>query len=376
MPVLTENILPLVSRCTLHHGALLSAPARRRGDVPAPLTRDGRLVAARPVHVPGPDARLVQRPVRRHEQLPEPERDARLLHHDVLRRPPALDGPRGAPERRADRRRGAERVLGLAGPPNGETYRVDSPQLKANLARVFLRQTFDLGGAREGTGGRRNQLQGPIPSHRLVVTAGKVSGTDIFATTRYARSPQQFNNWSLWANGAWDYPADTRGYTWGVAVEWIHGPWAARIGGVHGTERSERARVRPRRRRTRTATSSSSRTGIPSAPGPGTVRVLAFLEPRPDGRLPRRAGRIAHVARRDGDPRPGPREVRVRPQRRAGDRAARGRFPTRRAGTTGRPRRGPSRRVERTFTLGVSLDGGALGDGRTTRSASPSPGTT
>ena len=126
---------------------------------------------------------------------------------------------------------GLSRVLGLAGPPNGETYRVDSPQLKANLGRLFLRQTFDLGGAREGQEDDENRLQGPLPSHRIVVTAGKVSGTDIFDDNAYAHDPrEQFNNWSLWANAAWDYPADTRGYTWGVAIEWIHGPWAARLG--------------------------------------------------------------------------------------------------------------------------------------------------
>ncbi len=126
---------------------------------------------------------------------------------------------------------GLSHVLGLAGPPNGETYRVDSPDLKANLARVFLRQTFDLGGAREGQEDDQNRLRGPVPAQRIVVTLGKVSGTDVFDDNSYAHDPRtQFNNWSLWANAAWDYPADTRGYTWGVAVEWISGPWAARLG--------------------------------------------------------------------------------------------------------------------------------------------------
>ncbi len=126
---------------------------------------------------------------------------------------------------------GLSRVLGLAGPPNGETYRVDSTELKANLARLFLRQTFDLGGPREAQEDDENRIQGPVPSRRLVVTVGKVSGTDLFDDNAYAHDPRtQFNNWSLWANAAWDYPADTRGYTWGIAVEWISGPWAARLG--------------------------------------------------------------------------------------------------------------------------------------------------
>ena len=63
------------------------------------------------------------------------------------------------------------------------------------------------------------------------MTVGKVSGTDLLDDNAYAHDPRtQFNNWSLWVNAAWDYPADTRGYTWGLAVEWVHGPWAARIG--------------------------------------------------------------------------------------------------------------------------------------------------
>ena len=86
-----------------------------------------------------------------------------------LRGSPLVDRRRGLRERRAHRGdRGSSRVLGLAGPPNGETYRVDSPDLKANLARVFLRQTFDLGGAREAQEDDENRLQvtGPVPPPR------------------------------------------------------------------------------------------------------------------------------------------------------------------------------------------------------------------
>jgi high affinity Mn2+ porin len=126
---------------------------------------------------------------------------------------------------------GLSRVLGLAAPSNGETYRVDSTQLKANLARLFVRQTFALGGAGEAQEDDQNQIQGPRRARRLVVTAGKISGTDVFDANTYAHEPRtQFNNWSLWANGAWDYPADTRGYTWGVSVELYRDAWAVRLG--------------------------------------------------------------------------------------------------------------------------------------------------
>jgi high affinity Mn2+ porin len=126
---------------------------------------------------------------------------------------------------------GVSRVLGLAAPPNGETYRVDSTQLKANLARFFLRQTFALGGDTEAQDDEENQIQGRRAARRIVVTAGKISGTDVFDGNAYAHDARtQFNNWSLWANAAWDYPADTRGYAWGIALELYRDAWAVRLG--------------------------------------------------------------------------------------------------------------------------------------------------
>lgn len=126
---------------------------------------------------------------------------------------------------------GLSRVLGLAAPPNGETYRVDSTSLKLNLARLFLRQTFGMGGEREAQEDGENQLQGRRTSRQFVVTVGKISGTDVFDANTYAHEPRtQFNNWSLWANAAWDYPADTRGYTWGIALELYRDAWVVRVG--------------------------------------------------------------------------------------------------------------------------------------------------
>src|SRR5664279_5912244 len=126
---------------------------------------------------------------------------------------------------------GLSRVLGLAAPPNGETYRIDSADLKANLARLFLRQTFALDGEGEAQDDGENQLQGRRAARRIVVTVGKISVTDVFDGNAYSHDPRtQFNNWSLWANAAWDYPADTRGYTWGVALELYRDAWAVRLG--------------------------------------------------------------------------------------------------------------------------------------------------
>lgn len=126
---------------------------------------------------------------------------------------------------------GVSRVLGIASPPNGETYRVDSTRLKISLARAFVRQTFGLGGEARTVESDENRIAGTEPSRRIVVTAGKFSATDVFDQNAYAHDPRtQFNSWSLWANAAWDYPADTRGYTWGVAIEAYQDAWAVRLG--------------------------------------------------------------------------------------------------------------------------------------------------
>ena len=126
---------------------------------------------------------------------------------------------------------GVSQVRGLAGPPNGETYRVDSTRLKISLARAFMRQTFDFGGEARSVESDQNQIAGRKTSRRIAITAGKFSATDVFDANVYAHDARtQFNNWSLWANAAWDYPADTRGYTWGIAIEACRDAWAARLG--------------------------------------------------------------------------------------------------------------------------------------------------
>src|SRR5208283_5725912 len=48
---------------------------------------------------------------------------------------------------------------------------------------------------------------------------GRFTVTDFFDTNKYSNDPRtQFMGWGVMYNGAWDYAADTRGYTWG----WVH----------------------------------------------------------------------------------------------------------------------------------------------------------
>jgi hypothetical protein len=122
-------------------------------------------------------------------------------------------------------------VTGLGGFTNGEIQKVVGPQLKVYPARLFLRQTWGLGGGSGAVESDMNQLAGNLYQRRLVLTAGKLAVTDLFATNPYAGDPRtQFLNWSFLTYGAYDFAADARGYSWGLALEYFHDDWAIRAG--------------------------------------------------------------------------------------------------------------------------------------------------
>jgi high affinity Mn2+ porin len=123
------------------------------------------------------------------------------------------------------------RLLGLGGLTNGENQKSSGPNPVPYLARVFLRQTWDLGGTTDAVESAPNQLAGSVASRRVVLTAGKLSVIDVFDRNDVAADPRtRFLNWALLTYGAYDYAADARGYTWGAALEWIHDDWALRGG--------------------------------------------------------------------------------------------------------------------------------------------------
>ncbi len=120
---------------------------------------------------------------------------------------------------------------GLAAYTNGEVIRNPAAGESPYLARAFLRATLPLGEERERVDGDFFQTPGSKPTRRLVATAGVLATTDLFETNRYASSTRtQFLNWSFISDLAYDFAADTRGYTRGVALEWIDERFAVRAG--------------------------------------------------------------------------------------------------------------------------------------------------
>ena len=127
--------------------------------------------------------------------------------------------------------RGFSHVDGLADAPNGELPRVATATPKPYLARLFLTHDFGFGDDKEHVESDENQLAGERPMVRYTITAGRFSDSDFFDDNNYSHDPRmQFQAWGLMYNGAWDYPADTRGYTWGIVNEFHTRNWSLRYG--------------------------------------------------------------------------------------------------------------------------------------------------
>ncbi len=123
-------------------------------------------------------------------------------------------------------------AVGIAGFPNGETFRIGSAKPALYLARFYIEQIFSLSDeATEEVPSEANQIKNRLPTARVVLTVGKFSIADMFDNNAFAHDARiHYMNCSLMSMGAWDYPANTRGYTWGVATEFIQ-PYAIRVAG-------------------------------------------------------------------------------------------------------------------------------------------------
>jgi high affinity Mn2+ porin len=120
-------------------------------------------------------------------------------------------------------------LTGLGGFTNGEATKANGAQAKFYSARAFLRQTINQEGDKVVLENEANQITQTVSSNRVVVTAGQFSTLDIFDDSRYAKDPRvQFMNWGNMTYLAYDYAADARGYSTGLAGEWYLSNWAFR----------------------------------------------------------------------------------------------------------------------------------------------------
>jgi len=171
---------------------------------------------------------------------------------------------------------GLSKTLGIAGFPNGETFRVGGAEPKIYIARLYFTQNFEWGNDKEYINDDVNQLAGWKSKRYLKVTVGKFGMADFFDGNEFSHDARsQFMNWSLMDNAAWDYPANTRGYVLGGIAELGQPTWALRFGFTMTTTTANGAIWDQRVSRANTQTLEYEKRYALGGQK-GTLRLLAF----------------------------------------------------------------------------------------------------
>lgn len=125
--------------------------------------------------------------------------------------------------------RGVSDALGLAGFTNLDVVRNPALGSTPYLARAMVRKTIALSSEEVNVEQTPLALAPRLPSRRLEIRAGKFGIVDFFDVNAVGSdSHLQFTNWTVDNNGAYDYAADTRGYTYGLIVEYDTPRWSLR----------------------------------------------------------------------------------------------------------------------------------------------------
>lgn len=109
---------------------------------------------------------------------------------------------------------GGGNATGLAGFANNQVIRISTVSKDPYFARFFVQWT-----------------QPVSKGEQVIISIGKLAASDTFDKNNYANSVDtQFINGGFVNNLAYDFAADTRGYSGGIAVQWIHPNWILRLG--------------------------------------------------------------------------------------------------------------------------------------------------
>jgi high affinity Mn2+ porin len=114
---------------------------------------------------------------------------------------------------------------------NFELQKTGGPTPALYRSRMFLRQTFGLGGERVEKTSDPMQLGTKVDTRRLLFTLGNFSDLDVFDRNNVVGDLRQSLFNEMWmTHSSWDFPADARGYSWGAAAELYWDDWAVRFG--------------------------------------------------------------------------------------------------------------------------------------------------
>ena len=125
--------------------------------------------------------------------------------------------------------RGISQALGLAGFTNLDVVRNPNLGSVPYLARLQVHQSVGLSAEMVDSNRTQFSLATKVSARRVDLRLGKMSLPDYFDVNSIGTdSHLQFLNWTADNNGAWDYAADTRGYTYAGIIEYTDHAWTAR----------------------------------------------------------------------------------------------------------------------------------------------------
>lgn len=126
--------------------------------------------------------------------------------------------------------RGLGNALGVAGFFNLDVVRNPTLSKAPYIARLMWHHVFALGSKKVVSERNPFSLFPELPERRLEVRFGKMSLVDFFDVNSYGSDSNfQFMNWTVDNNGAYDYAADTRGFTYAAELEYHDRNFAIRF---------------------------------------------------------------------------------------------------------------------------------------------------
>jgi hypothetical protein len=125
---------------------------------------------------------------------------------------------------------GIGEALGLAGFTNLDVVRNPTLSKAPYIARLMWHHVISLSSEDAPSSRTPFSLFSRLPLRRFEIRFGKFGLADFFDLNSYGTdSNLQFMNWTVDNNGAYDYAADTRGFTFAAMFEYHDRHWAARF---------------------------------------------------------------------------------------------------------------------------------------------------
>lgn len=173
---------------------------------------------------------------------------------------------------------GLSNALGLAGFTNLDVVRNPSLSQSPYVARVMIRQVIPLSDERVASERGPLALATSLPARRIEIRFGKFGMVDFFDLNSWGQdSHLQFMNWTVDNNGAYDYAANTRGYTDGLILEYDDHWFTARFAEALMPKVANGIYLDADVARARAANLEFTASGSRFFHRPGAVRFLSFL---------------------------------------------------------------------------------------------------